>query len=302
MQFVKSFYVLQAEGKNAEKQQALLSFNLMPGDAMDRSATRRFAQQSRSASSPFAARQSGFTLVEMAVVLVIIGVILGAVMIGRDAQRNAEYLRIRQTFVNQWAVAYNSYVQRTGVPPGDDVGAPRLMVTGAAILNPPGGDLSAFVGPGALCGANASPGLAAGAPAQNSTMRNVFLTVGIELPSGRGLNMEDRYVYLDTNGIPQELQVCFQWNAPGTLSGAGNVMVISGLTPDLAQSLDAAIDGQGAANRGSFRQANVAMVAGTGVGAVGALWTGNNTQNFAGAAGNRDQQVRVVTAHYKMNQ
>lgn len=71
---------------------------------MDRSATRRFAQQSRSASSPFAARQSGFTLVEMAVVLVIIGVILGAVMIGRDAQRNAEYLRIRQTFVNQWAV------------------------------------------------------------------------------------------------------------------------------------------------------------------------------------------------------
>lgn len=79
-------------------------------------------------------------------------------------------------------------------------------------------------------------------------------------------------------------------------------MVISGLTPDLAQSLDAAIDGQGAANRGSFRQANVAMVAGTGVGAVGALWTGNNTQNFAGAAGNRDQQVRVVTAHYKMNQ
>lgn len=104
MQFVKSFYVLQAEGKNAEKQQALLSFNLMPGDAMDRSATRRFAQQSRSASSPFAARQSGFTLVEMAVVLVIIGVILGAVMIGRDAQRNAEYLRIRQTFVNQWAV------------------------------------------------------------------------------------------------------------------------------------------------------------------------------------------------------
>ena len=37
------------------------------------------------------AAQGGFTLVEMAVVLVIIGLILGAVSIGKDVQRNAEY-------------------------------------------------------------------------------------------------------------------------------------------------------------------------------------------------------------------
>ncbi len=35
------------------------------------------------------ARQGGFTLVEMAVVLVTIDVIPGAVMIGRDVQRDA---------------------------------------------------------------------------------------------------------------------------------------------------------------------------------------------------------------------
>jgi len=164
---------------------------------MDRSATRRFAQQRRSALSPFAARQAGFTLVEMAVVLVIIGVILSAVMIGRDAQRNAEYLRIRQTFVNQWALAYNSYAQRTGVPVGDNIAAPRLMVNGTVIPVPPGGDLTGFAGPGALCEGAAAPGI----PAVTAfNLRALILQLGIELPNGRGLNSEDRYVYLDTNG------------------------------------------------------------------------------------------------------
>lgn len=77
------------------------------------------------------AGRGGFTLVEMAVVLVIIGVILGAVMIGRDVQRNAEYTRIKQKFVDQWVVAYNTYGQRLGAPIGNNQSAPRLMVNGA---------------------------------------------------------------------------------------------------------------------------------------------------------------------------
>ena len=40
---------------------------------------------------------------------------------------------------------------------------------------------------------------------------------GISLPPGRGEGMEDRYAYLDNNGNPQEVQICFQWNKPGTL-------------------------------------------------------------------------------------
>jgi len=34
--------------------------------------------------------QTGFTLVELAVVLAVIGLIIGAVAIGKDVQRNAE--------------------------------------------------------------------------------------------------------------------------------------------------------------------------------------------------------------------
>jgi len=92
----------------------------------------------------------------------------------------------------------------------------------------------------------------------NVSLRTLMLQAGIELPSGRGLNMEDRYVYRDTNGNPQELQVCFQWNPPNTRSGSGNVMVITGLTPDLARFLATAIKGNADANTGSFRQEGVA--------------------------------------------
>ncbi|RZI74913.1 MAG: type II secretion system protein [Rubrivivax sp.] len=271
---------------------------------MDRSSQSRFTRspQRGSAHTPYQ-RQGGFTLVEMAVVLVIIGVILGAVMIGRDAQRNAEYLRIRQTFVNQWAVAYNSYVQRMGAPPGDNISAPNLMVNGALFTGVVGGSLVGVTEPPALC--HRSSGRGAARAMGGVSLRTVMLQAGIELPAGRGLNMEDRYVYLDTNGNPQELQVCFQWNRPGTNWGTGNVMVISGLTPDLARALAAAIKGNADANTGSFRMEGVTSGAGgatvTGTGG-GVTWGVDNTEDITGAAGNRESQVRTVVAHYKMNQ
>ncbi len=253
---------------------------------MDRPLNSPFAPRRRAAAFPFAARQGGFTLVEMAVVLVIIGVILGAVMIGRDAQRNAEYLRIRQTFINQWAMAYNSYIQRAGVPPGDNVAAPSLRVKGAGA--------AAGAGPLAICeGATAPAGVGDATPASN--LRATMREMGVQLPNGRGAGFEDRYVYLDTNGNPVQLQVCFQFNLPGTASGSGNVMVISGLVPDLARSLDVAIDGVVLANAGRFRE----VVA---VGDPGAAWSVNNTADTAGGTADDDSGIAQVNAHYKMNQ
>ena len=54
-------------------------------------------------------RQQGFTLVELAVVLAVIGLIIGAVAIGKDVQRNAEYTKIKNKFIDQWEQAYNQY-------------------------------------------------------------------------------------------------------------------------------------------------------------------------------------------------
>ena len=78
--------------------------------------------------------QGGFTLVEMAVVLVIIGLILGALMIGKDVQRNAEYQKIANKYAFEWKKAYDEYYQRTGVVLGDSQIAPTYMVNGDETL------------------------------------------------------------------------------------------------------------------------------------------------------------------------
>ncbi|MBO9641554.1 MAG: prepilin-type N-terminal cleavage/methylation domain-containing protein [Pseudacidovorax sp.] len=262
-------------------------------------------------TAPGRARQSGFTLVEMAVVLVVIGLILSAVMIGRDVQRNAEYTRIRQTFVNQWAEAYNAYRQRMGVAVGDSLDHPREMVNGRNFAGNgtslSGQDMTAVTAPPAVCNAAAGPGMARTMQTDLSLI-TLMRQAGVELPPGRGPGLEDRYVYQDSNGNPQEIQICFQWNRPGTPSGSGNVMVISGLTPDLARALSAGLKGAVDANSGTFRQegiANGVMAAGA-VGANnGSLdWTVNNTQRYAQQANANtfEDQVATVVAHYRMNQ
>jgi prepilin-type N-terminal cleavage/methylation domain-containing protein len=253
------------------------------------------------------ALQRGFTLVEMAIVLAVIGLILGAVMIGKDVQRNAEYTKIKQKFIDQWVVAYNAAYQRAGVPIGDSQTTPRLMVNGAAYAagnGQPvsGGNMTGVTGPQAICSGAAAPNVTTTA----LTLRDLMLRLGVRMPPGRAEGSEDRYAYLDTNGNPQEVQVCFQWNPPGTASGAGNVMVITGLTPDLARSLDQMVDGKADAQEGAFRMAGIANGNANG---PGVEWVGNNkvahgTNNPTAADGTNadEQQVMVLTAHYKMNQ
>lgn len=257
--------------------------------------------------------QRGFTLVEMSIVLVIIGLILGAVSIGKDLQRDAEYSKIKQKFIDQWVQSYNTYYQRAGVVVGDNQAQPRLMVNGAnytaANATDPvsGGDMSLVIEPNVICHGTAGPKMDRSLQA-NLDLHDLFDRLGVRMPPGRAEGLEDRYVYLDSNGNPQEIQICFQWNPPGYAEGSGNVMVIDGLTPDLARVLDQMIDGKPDAREGVFRQQGVRNDTD---GEAGIEWDGNNTQvqqrsddgDATDTTVNKDEdQVITLVAIYKMNQ
>lgn len=70
----------------------------------------------------FKRRQSGFTLVEIAIVLVIVGLLIGGVLKGREMITNAKIKRIENDFAGVSAAIY-AYQDRYGVLPGDDPSA-----------------------------------------------------------------------------------------------------------------------------------------------------------------------------------
>jgi len=226
---------------------------------------------------------SGFTILEMSVVLVVIALILGAVTVGRDVYRSAVAERISTEFVQGWIIAYDRYVAQVGTVPGDNLANPTGRVRAGA-AEP-------------LCDSNSDPAL-----------RDEMLRRGITLPSGRAEGLESRYAYQDSNGLPQELQVCFtsvvDWAEPGPGSSyvhrVRNVMVLRGLTPELANQLDNRLDGRIDARFGRMREMGQHSIT-TAIGSPPAAnpWSkdGDDTRD-----GRPDGQVESMTAYVKMNQ
>ena len=69
-------------------------------------------------------RQSGFTLVEIAIVLVIIGLLLGGVLKGQELINSAKIKNLIND-LNGLSTAVYAYQDRYRALPGDDAGATR---------------------------------------------------------------------------------------------------------------------------------------------------------------------------------
>ncbi len=79
-------------------------------------------------------RQSGFTLVEIAIVLVIIGLLLGGILKGQEMSTQDKIKNVIND-MNGITAALNSYQDRYRALPGDDKGAAGRWSSDATVVN-----------------------------------------------------------------------------------------------------------------------------------------------------------------------
>ena len=217
-------------------------------------------------------------------VLIVTALIIGAVSVGGDLMRNAAYQRLGSSFIRGWQLSYLSHKEKLGVVVADSQTAPSGYVAGAS---------------------------ADGTPRRTevcrSDLRAAMLSAGVEMPQGRSEGDDTRYAYMDSNGNPQQLEVCFQardWVVQTGLNSyqnqIKNVMVIKSVTPDLARLIDSLVDTARDAQFGKIRQFPTSRNGGTPTEQEYSL---DNTCVFGGGCGSaRDEaQVAVMTLYYLMD-
>src|SRR5665647_1149015 len=115
-------------------------------------------------------RQTGFTLVEIAIVLVIIGLLLGGILKGQEMITQAKIKNVLNDF-NGISAAVNSYQDRYRALPGDELNAQTVARWGAAAF---GGDGNGTFIRGATAAATDVYNNPAEAPAATTAEANLF--------------------------------------------------------------------------------------------------------------------------------
>ena len=168
----------------------------------------------------------GFTLVEMALVLIIIGIIIGAIVKGNDLVRGAEQKRIYSKFIGGWRLAYMNFYDRTGKILGDTTNGANPGQDGQADTAGGGSGLVTSPSPAAYLG---------------------LTQVGLSAPTSNTGNAWE-YNYVNSQGSTNTLTVAFDWATPGNY----NFLQISNLPTELALALDTMIDGSADGTAGDF--------------------------------------------------
>jgi prepilin-type N-terminal cleavage/methylation domain-containing protein len=177
----------------------------------------------------------GFTLIEMAIVLIIIGIIIGAVVKGKDLVRGAEQKKIYSKFLNEWRIGYLNFYDRTGRVLGDTWNGSASGQDGRAD--------TAAGGPGNPSNAGRNALVDSGAV---TTYRGL-IQVGLNAPTTNTDNAWE-YKYSDSDGTVRFLTIAFDFDA----SSNYNYMEISNIPTELALAIDRMIDDQSDGTAGDF--------------------------------------------------
>jgi len=193
-------------------------------------------------------QQSGFTLVEIAIVLVIIGLLLGGVLKGQELINSAKAKSYAQDFRTIQAALYGFQDRFKGIP-GDLAGA-DTKITGAtlALVNGP-------VGNGQIGGAWNSIG-----GTDESCLAWQHMRLAGFLAGSTTVGCADGNAYLQTNADGGRIGISstMQMTTPTLMTGSYNICS-TGVLGKIAKQLDTQLD-DGNTETGSFR---VAAVGGT---------------------------------------
>ena len=178
----------------------------------------------------------GFTLIEMALVLILIGIIIGAVVKGKDLVRGAEQKKVYTKFMTEWRLAYLNFYDRTGKILGDTfdgtaAGQDGQADTAAGIAGNPtdAGRDDLYDGPAAGTAYMGLNQLGLTAPQTNTTDNW-------------------QYKYVDSGGNSHFLTIAFDWDAANNY----NYMEIDNCPNELAMAFDTMIDGEADGTSGDF--------------------------------------------------
>ena len=174
---------------------------------------------------------AGFTLIEMAIVLIIIGIIIGAVVKGRDLVQSAKQKKFYTRFLKQWELSVLNYYDRTG------------HVLGDGIEN--GGTSAARDGRfDNISGANFG-----GTDGIDAHLRKVGLMVPVSNTSNSG-----QYVYKGGYSGSQTITLWLYYLYSTTDGRSNNALYLTSIPTDLAIALDTMVDGEADPTKGKFRR------------------------------------------------